>query len=272
MEILSDNIRLLLLPFILVIGIVSCSEDMEETTSVEVAFAATLQEEATTRAFGEGLNVNILVVGIYDKEQKHIDRKAFPIVESSVNIRLTLAKGQTYNFVFWAYSSECEVYDMSDLTAIKMRNDITNITLTQVENSDAFFATIRDFKVAESMVTEVELVRPLAQINVGTSGTSAKVSFIVKNTADTFHPFTGAVSGETDFKWTFEEITNETLYVEGTSYTYLSMCYIFAPSGGAGNMTKACELVLKDTEEKKDFPAVELHANYRTNIVGDFTE
>ncbi len=276
MKILSDNIRLLLLLVLLGTGIISCSEDMEDVTQADVTFTATIQDETFTRAFGDGLKVNTLVVGIFDEGMTEIDRKTFPITTTSVSIPLALAKEQTYNFVFWAYNSGCEVYDMANLTAIRMRNDITNTTFAQAENSDAFFATVKNLTVTENDIKKVTLVRPLAQINVGTSGTATAATFTVKNTADTFHPFTETVSGDADFTWTFAETTTETFPVKMDetlyTYNYLALGYLFAPLGKAEAMQKACRLILTDTDETKEFPAVELHARHRSNIVGSFTE
>ncbi len=275
MKILSDNIRLLLMLLLIGIGAISCSEDMEDVNDdAQVTFTATLQDDLLSRAFGDGLKVNTLVVGIFNESMTQIDRKTFPITTASVNVELALAKEQTYNFVFWAYNSGCEIYDMANLTAVKMRNDITNTTFAQAENSDAFFATVKNLTVTENDIKKVTLIRPLAQINVVTSGTATAATFTVKNTADTFHPFTETVSGEVNFTWTFANPTTETFLVkmDETQYTYnyLALGYLFAPLGEAEAMKKTCELIL--TDKKIEFPTVELHAKHRSNIVGSFTE
>lgn len=275
MKILSDNIRFLLVLLLIGTGTISCSGDMEEVNdNAQVSFTATIQDETFTRAFGDGLKVNTLVVGIFDENLKEIGRKEFPITSLSINVPLALAKEQTYNFVFWAYNSGCEVYDMANLTAVRMRNDMTNTTFAQAEKSDAFFATVKNLTVTENDIKKVTLVRPLAQINVGTSGTATAATFTVKNTADTFHPFTETVSGDADFTWTFADPTTETFPVkmDETQYTYnyLALGYLFAPLGEAEAMKKTCELIL--TDRKIEFPTVELHAKHRSNIVGSFTE
>lgn len=277
MKILSDNIRFLLLLVLLGTGIISCSEDMEEVNDdVQVTFTATLQDDLLTRSFGEGLSVDKLVIGVFDLNDNGeyveiAERHYADIVNGKIeNVTLSLAKSKTYNFVFWAYNSGCEVYDVTNLTAIRMKNDIANTTFAQMEDSDAFFATVENFTVKGNTNQSVLMKRPLAQINVGTSGKAVKASFTVKNTADTFHPFTKTVSGDAGFTWTFEETTDETFSVDGTPYTYLSMGYIFTPIGEA--IKKSCELILTDTNEKTNFPTVETQANHRSNIVGSFTE
>ncbi len=266
MKRLSDKIRLLVLLVLSGVGAISCSKDMEDVSNVEISFRTVIQDYGLTRAFGDGLKVNTLVVAVFNEEFVELNRQEFAIENLSMDVRLSLAKDQTCNFVFWAYDSSAEVYDLTDMTAVKMRTDITNFI--QAEHSDAFFATVTNIKVTTSVVEEVNLIRPLAQINVGTSDTAVKASFSVKNAANVFHPFTGTVSGEETFTWTFEETTDQKFSVNETPYTYLAMGYLFVPIGEVTQ--KDCELVLTDTEEKIGFPSVKLQDNYRSNIVGSF--
>lgn len=69
-----------------------------------------------------------------------------------------------------------------------------------------------------------ELVRPLAQINVGTTGTPMQATFKANGVPNIFHPFTNTVSGASDYTWNFSETTAETFSVDGTEYNYLAMC------------------------------------------------
>ncbi len=269
MKILSYNIRLLLLFILLGTCTMSCLKDMEEVNNVEIIFNATLQDDACTRAFGDGLSVNTLVVGIFDEKLEEIERKEFPITSLSINVQLALAKNQVYNFVFWAYDSNSDIYGLNDLTAIKMNDLPGPITFSQSETADAFFAAMEDITITGIGNYTVELVRPLAQINVGTSGAAVKTSFSVKNTADTFHPFTKTVSGEKTFTWTFETTTGETFFVNEIPYTYLATGYLFAPFEQAAQ--KTFELKLNDMEPGFS-SLVELRANHRSNIVGNFTK
>ncbi len=286
MKILSDNIRFLLLLVLIGIGAISCSEDMEDVNDdAQVTFTAALQDDLLTRAFGEGLSVDKLVIGVFDLNENGeyveiTERHYADIINGKIeNVTLSLAKSETYHFVFWAYNSGSGVYDIEDkgsLTEIKMKNEI--IGFTQAENADAFFATVKNFAVTGSKTVPVKLVRPLAQINVGTSGKATAATFTVYETADTFYPFTETVSGEANFTWTFAEPTTEisnTFNIEDelkntTTYNYLALGYLFAPLGEAEAMNKACELIL--TDRLIEIPSVELHANRRSNIVGSFTE
>lgn len=285
MKILSDNIRFLLLLVLIGIGAISCSEDMEEVNDdAQVTFTATLQDDLLTRSFGEGLSVDKLVIGVFDLndngEYVEINERHYAdIVNGKIeNVTLSLAKSETYHFVFWAYNSDSQVYDIEEkgsLTAIKMKHDI--IGFAEAENADAFFATVKNFTVEGNTIKEVELTRPLAQINVGTSGTATATKLTVNGTADTFYPFTETIGGEVNFTWTFAEPTTETFSVwidkKEYTYNYLALGYLFAPLGeDTESVKKACLLKLTDTDVNIPFQDVELHANRRSNIVGSFTE
>ena len=283
MKNLLHNIQILMMLALMVVGIQSCSDDLQETGDVEVSFTATLPTDTRTRSFGKAEQVNTLVVGIFKKgvSDEHTnsggswsyyetDRKFFPISGTSIDVSLSLAQNQTYSFVFWAYDSSQNIYDIDDLTAIKMNTLPNPITFSEAEASDAFFATEEDITITGSNSYPIELVRPLAQINVGTTGTPMQASFTAKSAPDTFHPFTNTVSGTVDFTWNFSDTTTETFSADGTAYNYLAMGYLFAPTTA---MQIAAKLTLTDGENSKtvEFPKVEIEANQRSNIAGGFT-
>lgn len=258
-------------------GIVSCSEDLPEAGDAEVSFTATLPAGSRTRAFGDGTGVDTLVVGVFNGSDETA-RKGFSVRGSTVDVSLTLAQGQTYSFVFWAYNKDSGIYDMKDLTGIKMKKAQGQFaTLEEAEAADAFFAVVKDVAITGNSSRSVELVRPLAQINVGTTGEAVAATFTVKGVPDTFHPFTNTVSGETETNYTwgftgttedFTEATTEKFTVNGVEYNYLAMGYLFAPAEG---MQVKAELSLANGQAIT-FPQVALQANRRSNIIGRFTD
>lgn len=270
MKNLLHNIQILAMLALMVVGIQSCSDDLQETGDVEVSFTAMLPTDTRTRSFGKAEQVNTLVVGIFNERNTEIGRKEFAIYGTSIDVSLSLAQNQTYSFVFWAYDSSQNIYDIDDLTAIKMNTLPNPITFSEAEASDAFFATEEDITITGSNSYPIELVRPLAQINVGTTGKVMQTSFTAKSVPDTFHPFTNTVSGETDFTWNFSDTTTETFSADGTAYNYLAMGYLFAPTTA---IQIAAELTLTDGENSKtvEFPKVEIETNQRSNIAGGFT-
>lgn len=283
MKNLLHNIQILAMLALTMVGIQSCSDDLHDVGDVQVNFTATLPTDTRTRAFGKAEQVNTLVVGIFKKgvadvhtnnggswNYYEIARKSFPINGTSVDVQLTLAQEQTYSFVFWAYDSNQNIYIIEDLTAIKMNTLPNTITFAQAEAADAFFATKEDITITGECSDHVELIRPLAQINVGTTGTQRQATFKAKAVPDTFYPFTNTVSGASDYTWNFSETTAETFSADGTEYNYLAMGYVFAPTTA---MKISAELTLKDGNASKtvEFPQVEIEANQRSNIAGNFT-
>ena len=266
------NIHTFLALALLAAGAVSCSEETEITERADVTFTATIPVEARTRSFGEGTEVNTLTVGVFDGENsRELHRESFPVSGTEFSVSLALAREQTYRFVFWAYDGNSGHYDVGDLTAIRMNAPTQPVTFGQAEEADAFFATLT-VTVTGNGNQSVTLKRPLAQVNVGTTGSPCQATFTAKGAPDTFHPLTATVSGTADFTWTFDETTDETFTVDGTEYNYIAMGYLFAPATTV--MWIAAELTLTggETSGPYDFPQVELQANHQSNIAGGFTE
>ena len=282
MKNLLHNIQILAMLALTMVGIQSCSDDLHDVGDVQVNFTATLPTDTRTRAFGKAEQVNTLVVGIFKKgvadvhtnnggswSYCEIDRKEFTIYGASVDVQLTLAQEQTYSFVFWAYDGNQNIYNIDDLTAIVMKPLPSTITFSEAEAMDAFFATMEDITITGDCSYPVELVRPLAQINVGTTGTPMQAVFKANDVPDTFYPFTNTVSGAAEFTWDFSEPTTETFSVDGTEYNYLAIGYVFAPTT-ATNISAKLTLTDGNNSETVEFPQVEIGANQRSNIAGNF--
>ena len=289
MKNLLHNISIMAVLALTMAGMQSCSDELQNVGDVQVSFTATLPTDTRTRSFGKAEQVSTLVVGIFKKgvadvhtnsggswNYYEIDRQSFPINGTSADVQLTLAQEQTYSFVFWAYDGNQNIYNIKNLTAItmEMKTDEENnplpVTFEQMESLDAFFATMEDITIAGNCSYPVELIRPLAQINVGTTGTQMLATFKAKAVPDTFYPFTNTVSGAADYTWNFNETTTERFSADGTEYNYLAMGYVFAPTT-ATNI--AAKLTLTDGNNSKtvEFPQVEIEANQRSNIAGNFT-
>lgn len=269
MKNLLHDIQTLTIITLLMTGTTSCSDEQHETGNVQVNFTTTLPSNHS-RSFGDAKQVNTLVIGVFNEQEDEIFRQSFTVDGSTTDVQLTLAQNQTYNFIFWAYDNSQDSYDIDNLTAIKMNALPTPITFAQAEARDVFFATQKDITIKGNCSYPVELIRPLAQINVGTTGTPMQAIFTAKAAPDTFYPFTNTVSGTTDYTWNFNEMTTETFSIENTEYNYLTMGYLFAP---ASTKKIAIELTLADGKTSKtvEFPQVEIEANQRSNIAGKFT-
>lgn len=272
MKNLLHNIQIFAMLALTMVGIQSCSDDLHDVGDVQVSFTATLPTDTRTRSFGKAEQVNTLVVGIFNERNTEIGRKEFAIYGTSIDVSLSLAQEQTYSFVFWAYDDDGNqsIYDITKLTAITMTELPNQITFSQAETADAFFATMEDITITGDCSYPVELVRPLAQINVGTTGTPMQAVFKANDVPDTFYPFTNTVSGAAEFTWNFSETTSETFSADGTEYNYLAMGYVFAPTT-ATNISAKLTLTDGNNSKTVEFPQVEIEANQRSNIAGNFT-
>lgn len=149
-----------------------------------------------TGIIGTGSKTDYLIFAIYDSNDNLLTRfakdersslvlngktvKAAPgqnILKwegKTINIQLASLEEGSYKIACWAQSSECDAYDTSDLKNVKVSYENA---FNNDESRDAF-STAQTFTVSATNknVTTVILHRPLAQINVGTSGADFKMS------------------------------------------------------------------------------------------------
>lgn len=254
------------------LGSVSCSDYLQETSDfVNVTFTTMFPAEVRANSYGNATQIDSLVVGIYDANKNEIGRRQFHVPGLVMTIPLQLAQDQTYNFIFWAYSSSCDVYDISDLTHITMGSYGDTTTFSKVDAADVFYA-VKENVTVNNNITDypVDLFRPLTQINVGTTSNREKATLTIKNAPNTFLPFLDSVGGSQDFVFNFTDTLSGTFDIGATSYPYMAMGYLFAPND---TISVSGNMVVTDTlgqTELYDFPNITLNANSRSNIVGGF--
>lgn len=95
-----------------------------------------------------------------------------------VEVTLRLMRKKTYHIAFWAQSSKTKAYDTNDLHHVE-------VLYTGAVNNDEtrdVFCKSETFTVTDGGITQtVILTRPVAQINVGTSGADYKNAEMGKN-------------------------------------------------------------------------------------------
>lgn len=266
---IHKHIKLLVILALAAVGIVSCSDETQSVGDIKVTFITHLPQES--RAFGDAAQANTLWVAAYAKKGDtyvEIERKSTEMTNAASAVQFTLVKEQPYTFIFWAQNSECTVYDTEDLTAIVMGSHSNPITFEESEKCDAFYATY-EITTSSNAMEEIVLTRPLAQINVGTTGESFPVSLTVESAPTTFHPLTKSVSGSADYTWELDDTTTEKLSVNGTEYNYLAMGYLFASESA---ISTTAELTITSTGRTIAIDAVTLQSNNRCNILGNIIE
>lgn len=274
----------------------SCSEDnsvpQADSSLAQVTFKVSA-DGALTRAISDGTTVDELVYRVFDKNGNPIARlplvkEAAADLSSGHTVALTLAKGQTYKVAFWAQKAGNTAYTVNDNMQVAVNYSAAN----NDENRDAFFNAV-EITVKDDVAQTVELKRPFAQLNVGSttadwdaaeaSGvivTESKVT--VKQAATMLNVLDGKVSGAADVNFTYAAKPGELLKVDadgdGTKedYEYLSMSYILPndATDGTQKTLASAEFTFKaasgtEIVVKNGLQNLPLQRNYRTNIVGN---
>ena len=274
----------------------SCSEDnnvpQADSSLAQVTFKVSA-DGALTRAISDGTTVDELVYRVFDKNGNPIAtlplvKEAAADLSSGHTVALTLAKGQTYKVAFWAQKAGNTAYTVNDNMQVAVNYSGAN----NDESRDAFFNAV-EITVKDDVAQTVELKRPFAQLNVGSttadwnaavaSGATVTESKVtVKQAATMLNVLDGKVSGAADVNFTYAAKPGELLKVDadgdGTKedYEYLSMSYILPndATDGTQKTLASAEFTFKTASGteivvKNGLQNLPLQRNYRTNIVGN---
>lgn len=258
--------------------VVDGTPDGEE---VGVTFTAELPG-MQTKAIGDGLTAKNLIVEVYEDETgaagTHIAalHQTATFTALKADVKFSLVKGKTYHFIFWA-QAEGAPYTFNPETK-KVAINYTGAA--NDEKRDAFYA-VKTLKVTGPATEPVQLHRPFAQVNFGTSDSAAATDagvtptaslFTATDAASSFDVFAGEGTDPVRISFTEATLPAERLTLkDGTSYTYLAMNY-FIPAGKL-NETHVSNLSATFKGASDDVvisvPSAKVQANYRTNIVGN---
>lgn len=274
----------------------SCSHDNDPNVGdvVDVPFFLDVEAVLETRAdadkkISDGTDANQLMYAVFregdtDPIIKKVVKDDVEGLTKGYKMSISLAKGHSYQVVFWAQNSECDAYTVSD----DMKVSINYEGLNNDESRDAFFATTKPFVAGMTPSVKVVLRRPFAQVNVGTFpydleyvqglGVSVKKSSaIFHSIADEIDLLTGEVSGEVDVEYSLSNIPEEILWVDvdengvKEKYDWLSMSYILAEPD---RTLKTMSFKFTDNSglyepiDIGELNNVPIQRNYRTNILG----
>lgn len=248
---------------------------------VGVTFTAELPG-MQTKAIGDGLTAKNLIVEVYEDETgaagTHIAalHQTATFTALKADVKFSLVKGKTYHFIFWA-QAEGAPYTFNPETK-KVAINYTGAA--NDEKRDAFYA-VKTLKVTGPATEPVQLHRPFAQVNFGTSDSAAATTagvtptaslFTATDAASSFDVFAGEGTDPVRISFTEATLPAERLTLkDGTSYTYLAMNY-FIPAGKL-NETHVSNLSATFKGASDDVvisvPSAKVQANYRTNIVGN---
>lgn len=249
---------------------------------VDVTFKAALPGEMATKALGDGQTAKKLYVSVYENDDAKtklasLDKTA-DFADLKTQVKFSLVKGKTYNFVFWA-QAEGAPYEISDLKNIKV-NDYT--TDANDEKRDAFYATRKELKVNGALTETIKLYRPFAQVNFATADyadamkagfNTAVSSFTASEAATTFDTFAEEGKDKVEVALTETEIPADVLKtLDGKTYTRLAMNYLIpvGKQGESHNIDVAATFKANNGEAVTvSAPNAPVQNNYRTNILGN---
>jgi len=253
---------------------------------VTLSYSVSLDDEAKSRAIGDGSHVNLLLVGIF-QDGEQLFQKTFKVENNQANITLELLKNQTYQLVFWAQTENNGIYNTDDLSNITINYNNFSKTQTEAAALDAFYAT-RTVSLESPGETTVTLTRPFTQFGIGVYGNDVEKEKIasaeIKISGTLYTAFKPLAEGEkaeageaSDYTFTFTELNDktETFTINGKDYTLLTTNYFLAPTVQTGTKVSG-HVSLKDADgtsvSEFDFTDAPLVLNTRINIGKGLTE
>ena len=248
---------------------------------VDVTFTAALPGEMATKALGDGQTAKNLYVSVYEnddaKTKLDLDKTA-TFTDLKTQVKFSLVKGKTYNFVFWAQAEDAP-YEVTDLKNIKVKDYTTD---ANDEKRDAFYATRKELKVNGALTETIKLYRPFAQVNFATADYAdamkagfnpAVSSFTASEAATTFDTFAEEGKDKVEVALTETEVPADVLKtLDGKTYTRLAMNYLIpvGKQGESHNIDVAATFKANNGEAVTvSAPNAPVQNNYRTNILGN---
>ena len=231
--------------------------------------------EIVSRAYSDGETATVLQYAVYDEDDELLPELTVNNgeIHGSTTVNLKLTTGKKYSVIFWAAAPNAP-YKV-DFATKTMTVDYDD-ALSNDENRDAFYK-YHTFTVKGTQTETIELKRPFAQLNIGTSDyvDAAKAGYVptksavtVRNICNTLNFADGTVSGNAEVKFDYNAIpVGENFPVQG--YEYLSMNYLLV---AAQKSLVEIEFGYTETDANdamtRTVGSVPVQRNYRTNIYG----
>lgn len=254
----------------------SCQQEAGFGTEATVSFQVGTPEIAT-RAYSDGTTATVLQYAVYNAEGNILNdlTETNEVIHGSTTVNLQLTTGNTYSVIFWAAAPNAPyTVDFANKT---MTVDYST-AVSNDENRDAFYK-YHTFTVTGAQTEIIELRRPFAQLNIGTSdyaasksaGYEPKYSSVkVSNVYNTLNLVDGTVSNDVEVVYSYNAIPTPTDQIfPVTGYEYLAMNYLLVASE---KDVIDVEFAYTETDEnaakKRTVGSVPVQRNHRTNIYG----
>ena len=285
----------------------SCAKKWLADATVNVTFTIatprTIQSKVNTDGNGEstianGHNIDSLFYEIYAKdnfdkllgEGRTKTEEALTDGSKTFKLTLKLVLDQPYSILFWAHADGgYKYYDVTDLTQVKIRDNYSDFDAN--DESRAAFHARCDFN-ADGTPQSVEMTRPFAQLNLGTSTMESSLmgdievkttKVEVSNVANVFDvservgrlELEGADELSVEFNATATphgsiDNTQKLLKVKTEEYHWLGMNYIVIE--GARDVASTVDVTIETNAGivTHTINNVPFGQNYRTNLIGNF--
>lgn len=275
----------LLLAGLILLAFTACQSDelVNGGSGNETAVSFSVQlpgaNAPSTRAAGDGTQVNRCIMEIYLGDKLYGERQVVPVAgNKTATFNVRLVTSQTYDFVFWA--------DVSGEGGIKAdrhyqtTNGLQKISLLGAyagndDSRDAFTGVLLSKLVTGAFNEAVELTRPFGQLNIKTTDLEsiptdrtalipAAASLAFKGVYTGFNAHTGAVTGDLA-ALSYKE---NAAVVDGDGA--LTMDYLFAPKEGQllTNMVLTMNNAAGEKITDKELSNIPVQRNYKTNVTG----
>ena len=280
------------------IAAVSCQKEIgvAEAGEGNVVFAIEAPG-VSTKAIGDGENVDIVYYEIYKAENGHKNsvNGGAPLIKGNTKIvgkhaelTLNLLQDQNYVALFWAnvHGYGEQYYDVTDLRKVQVKY-VTAESKNAPANDEAraAFCQCHEFSTGKSSVNNqrVELKRPFAQINLGTTQESLNLDYLITleqskmeiaGAATMFNVAEMKASGDyTHVIFDYNAVPDQTLSVKNadqtvTEYAYAGMNYILVPTNQS-TVKLTYDIMTDVGTVNRTVLDVPVQMNYRTNLLGN---
>ena len=270
--------------------VASCTQDqiteLDTNDYVSVTLTLGTDHKLATRAIGDETFVNQVACAVYDAKGDELTnlKQVVPVNGDKATYSTRLAKGHKYRLAFFAYNSEAEVYDVTELKNIKVNTSKLYSNDVRCDAFTAYYDVDAD-ETMQSINERVTLNRPFAQLNFGIDNAEkdaaanagiavTKSQITVSNVYKAFSAYADEVVGEpSEMEFQMNDIpAEETFVVNGNTYYYLVMNYLLVDNTASENSLVDLEFTY-EADGSMDNPVtnycnVPVQRNYRTNVCG----
>lgn len=250
-----------------------------------VTYTVQIPDAIATKAIGDGHSgVTKLIYEVY-REAQLADLNAAPIYEGEAEINdqgvaaleLEFVKNQKFTVLFWAQNPDVDVYTTDDLRNVQLAQTLTANNV----NTAVFAGSDKVDNCVSAANGAVDLVRPIAQLRIGTTPESLvirstttvtlkKSDLKVKGLSTTYNVATKAVGAvKSEFTYSEADVPAETFKANNVDYQYVAMSYVGFASDLGANIDVEFNINTSEGVISHEVVNVPVKPNYRTNIVGN---